>query len=541
MDTQSLSNFLTEAAGAFEQVGGFSNEAAALSAIARAVKQPFNLAVVGRVKAGKSTLINGMIGRSLAISDVKEATATLNWICYGSLAQTSQFVVEWKDGGSEPFPIGDLAKWTGKSPDVLERVRATRFLRLYANSRVLEEIQIVDTPGTGSAVEEHETTREFLRPDVIAESIEAGGKADAIIYVFQPVGREDDKKTLDAFSQNRLPNSVPYNSVAVLHKWDHLEPAGDARSRSPRSKAAAMANQLQDQLGELVAKTIPVSGPLALAAREAPDHFFDSLVALARDQPSDTETALRTEDRWDRDETRKQARQLYQIPWPSFKICVRMALDEPITDGSALRSRCLEESGIKDLESFLRDRFFSQQAIIKQCQLLSRAAGVLEPALRKIGDLSRRARDNSIVAERAGELLKGVDPNASTWCAEQAADAAQKADQLQSLAVGFDRKWQALRSDLERLQMDLRVSDELEKRPDLFAKKDHPLLRAACNHLATIHGRKTLGQSRILTLQEIETLIYNYRTAENLASPRDRPMLAHIGLRLQEIHAVMQN
>jgi hypothetical protein len=539
MDAQSFTAFLKDASAALDGLGGFGKEASSLREIVGFVNRPFNLAVVGRMKAGKSTLINGMIGQSLAISDVKEATATLNWICHGSAAQATQFVVEWKDGRSEPLPLTELKNWTGKSLEVLDRVGATRFLRLYSESKVLEEVQIVDTPGTGSAVEEHETARDFLRPDAISESIEAGGKADAIVYVLPPVGRERDKETLEVFSSSRLPNSGPYNSVAVLHKWDHLELQESSGSASPRSQAEEMAKKLQLQLGDLVARTVVVSGPLALAARSAPDSFFNGLTAVVRDQETDIVKALRKDERWDADETRRNLRKQHQMPWSSFGILVRMALHEQITTGFTLRARCLDESGITELEAFLRERFFSQQAIIKQCQLLGHADRVLDPALRQIGALSRQAKQESLLAERAQTLLARLDPCASAWCAEKALNLARKADALQFFAVDCDRKWQTLRSDIEHLQFDLRVGEELDKRPDLFPAEDHELLRSMCNHLVNIKNRKTLGQAKMPSLQEVEKLINRYRSKENLARNRDRALLSHVVTRLEEVHSTL--
>lgn len=148
------------------------------------------------MKAGKSTLINSLIGRELAISDVEEATATKNWIAYGTGTQMDQFLVHWKDGRTEPFPLNRVSDWTGKTPDALARVRQTDHLRFYSDHESLKRVHIVDTPGTGSAVEEHEVAREFLNPDAITESMSAGARADAIVYVVPPVGRESDMETL---------------------------------------------------------------------------------------------------------------------------------------------------------------------------------------------------------------------------------------------------------------------------------------------------------------------------------------------------------
>ncbi|HRQ87904.1 MAG TPA: dynamin family protein, partial [Bacteroidia bacterium] len=131
MKQEGIDDFLRSAASLLGRFEAHRDAADGLRQIAESSRQPFNLAVVGRMKAGKSTLINGLVGQSLAISDVEEATATLNWICHGTGDQLRSFVVHWRDGRSEPFPLGDLSQWTGKSEEVLARVRATLFLGLF--------------------------------------------------------------------------------------------------------------------------------------------------------------------------------------------------------------------------------------------------------------------------------------------------------------------------------------------------------------------------------------------------------------------------
>lgn len=534
MKQEGIDDFLRSAASLLGRFEAHRDAADGLRQIAESSRQPFNLAVVGRMKAGKSTLINGLVGQSLAISDVEEATATLNWICHGTGDQLRSFVVHWRDGRSEPFPLGDLSQWTGKSEEVLARVRATLFLRLFSDSPRLAEVQIVDTPGTGSAVDEHEVAREFLNPEAIADSISEGGKADAIIYVVGPVGREQDEETLQVFSSGRLPNSGPYNSVAVLHKWDAL-------AEDPKPRAKEKARRLLEQLQGAVADVVPVSGPLALAARSAPDEFFGELVSVVLADRSSIESALRMPDRWAKDVARQSVRERHSMPWPSFKLLVRLCLKEEISAPETLRLRCLEESGILELESFLQQRFFSQASIIKQCQLLTRAASILEPSLRRMDEAARRENGDALSSERAAALLKDRDDGLNRWLLDRADGHRNRAEALRSAAVDVDRRWQGRRDELESLQMDLRVSRELEERPDLFPEGHRETIRAVCDHLASVQRRRDLGRGRTIHLGEVEDLIGFYRERENTSRRRDSPLFAHVVSRLEEIHRALSH
>jgi hypothetical protein len=503
----SLLDFLRSSAAMLSRVGRYRGDSESLVSIAESAQQPFNLAVVGRMKAGKSTLINGLIGRSLAISDVEEATATLNWICHGSEIQENEFLVHWKNREAETRPLSDLVLWTGKSPEVLERIRATSYLRLYANLPRLKEIQIIDTPGTGSAVEEHEIAKEFLNPETIACSIEEGGKADAILYVIPPVGREQDEETLQAFSGCRLPNSGPYNSLAIIHKWDGLE------VEDPKARAREKGARLLEQLQGLVADVIPVSGPLALAARAAPEMFFAQLVdALAIDE-KDLRRRLRTADRWDSEPKMAAARQSFPLPWASFKLLAQVLHRGSVTDPVAARRRCLEESGILELEQALQDRFFSRSAVLKQCQVLTRAGFILDTALRRLDHEGR---------------LCGISLGESKF---------PPRDEI----IDCDRRWQGYRENLQALHLDIRVADALSERSDMFPPQDHATLLKVCNHLASLDERRNLGMNRIVSLIELENFIGRYRALENTARNRDKPLLAHVVRRLEEIYRLNQN
>jgi predicted GTPase len=303
--------------------------------LADSVEKPFSLAVFGRMKTGKSTLINALIGRQLAITGVEEATATINRISYGTRDEAARFLVHWRNGKSQSLPVDRLGEWAGKSDEVIERVRETAFLQLYAEIEQLRKVEIIDTPGTGSVVEDHENVaRKFLDPRASERSTEEGRNADALLYVFPPVAREHDEESLAEFESTRLPGSDPYNSIGVLHKWDHL-PIDDARSKADR---------IARTFSGTVASVIPVSGPLALAAREAPDEFFESLLRVLPETTRDLQEALKLYTRWDKIPERKQCRLSYRLPWLSFKRIAELAAREAPSDVAVLRGACLRES-----------------------------------------------------------------------------------------------------------------------------------------------------------------------------------------------------
>ena len=534
----SLPDFLRLAANLFETLPETRQGAPVLRQIAASTAEPFNLAVVGRMKTGKSTLINSLVGRSLAVMGVEETTATINRICYGTGVQTSQFIVHWKDRPEESFPFDRLKHdWTGKKPEVTERAVKTAFLKLFADADTLRERQIIDTPGTGSAEEVHETAAlAFLNPDVIAQSIAESGKADAILYVIGAVGLESDVENLELFQGQRLPNSGPYNSVGVVHKWDALQVA------DPAGEAALKAARLRDQFSGLVADMIPVSGPIALVARSASDEAFGRLLDITALQSTpEMEALLGDSDTWDGEPERANVRKLLSLPWSSFRLVFRQLRDVARGDIAMARQRCLHYSRIEDLEKFINDRFFSQAAIIKKSQALEKAQQIYAPSVRRISAESERLKKDATLATRAAAALPAKEREMSGWLEKKSAAWMDRSKVLFDQALRLDQRWQEHAADLEGLHMDLRVSEMIDRQPDLFPIEDRARIRAVCDHLATPHLRSQLGGQTIITLAELQRLIDFYRAKSNRLQRKFQQIFEHIVHRLEDAFRLIES
>jgi len=122
-----------------------------LRRIADNLRAPFNIAVFGRMKAGKSSLINAIIGQKLTITDTEEATATINRLSYATGDRLKTFTIHWQHCQPEDRPLSELeTEWSGKASKVLENVGRAAWLELYSDAEALRNIHITDTPGTGS-------------------------------------------------------------------------------------------------------------------------------------------------------------------------------------------------------------------------------------------------------------------------------------------------------------------------------------------------------------------------------------------------------
>jgi GTPase Era involved in 16S rRNA processing len=530
-DSGTLESFLKKASAYLSEQGRFQQEYSQIQAILQTLREPFSIAVVGRMKAGKSTLINSLIGRKLAISDVEEATATLNWICHGSGEQTRQFVAHWKDGRSEPFPIERVADWTGKSPEVLERVRRTSRLMFFSEDEFLKEIQVIDTPGTGSAVNEHEIAREFLNPDVIDGSIKAGGRADAIVYVVPPVGKESDKETLELFTSGCIANSSPYNSVCVLHKWDALE---SELSDDPSEAAKLKAEKLFSQISDNVMGVIPVSAPLALTAKTAPDSFFYDLIESCQMPDKDFHSALKYDERWDRDPKRAEKRKSFDLPWASFRLILILLRKHQISSADEARKLCFFKSGLGNLENFLRDRIFSKTGIIKQFQCLRRAESVLQPVILKAQAQCEKWKADSTLARQSSDCLLGQRPDLAKWLRVEGDRYAKLHEIGMVKLLELDREWNVQKDNITALSMDLELMQNFDLLPAI-RPSDRNIIETICDHLSSPERKAQLGGMSLPSLQTVAELLNYYQMQANKAPKKQQRYYEHITDRLQQV------
>jgi small GTP-binding protein len=209
---------LGEAQDALVRAAAPESDVSALRASAGQLGELFLLVVVGEFNAGKSALINALLGQRLLEEGVTPTTSRV-------------VLVGWGDAAArEVLEAG------------LERRRAPLGL--------LRDLTIVDTPGTNAVLRRHEVlTREFVP------------RSDLVLFVTsadRPFA-ESERAFLEAVRE--WGKSV----VVVLNKADIL-----ARDADRREVVAFVREQAASLLGQ-APEVLPVSARDALLAREAGD------------------------------------------------------------------------------------------------------------------------------------------------------------------------------------------------------------------------------------------------------------------------------
>lgn len=231
-----------------------------LGDLQRRLREPVRLAVVGRVNAGKSTLVNAILGQHVAPTDISECTRLVTWFRYG---HPQRIEIELVDGTTVDSQLNHEGMLPNELGLPVEQIRA---LHCYLANEALKWMTLIDTPGIGSVHEQYSSsTKELLVAE--RESADAAGRADAVIFLFNQVIMEDELQALQLFksSGGSEASQSAANSVGVLSKADQL---GDG-SRDPWGVAVELADHYAGRFRDEVATVVPVVGLVAETSETA--------------------------------------------------------------------------------------------------------------------------------------------------------------------------------------------------------------------------------------------------------------------------------
>jgi len=187
-----------------------------------ALAGPMRVAVIGRVKAGKSTLMNALLGAEVAPTGPEELTYNVNTFVH---APARGLLVHFRDGRPperHPFEwLRQLVDRTAGDPDML---RSIRLVEVGLPNDMLERLQLIDTPGFGSFFDtDSRNTLEFLgltTDDVDGVTREHAVGADAVAYLFPRGMAAADRDLVADFEGAAIGDFTPVNAIAVLTNAD---------------------------------------------------------------------------------------------------------------------------------------------------------------------------------------------------------------------------------------------------------------------------------------------------------------------------------
>ncbi len=224
--------------------------------LAAAARGPLRVAVAGRVKAGKSTLVNALLRQRVAPTAVGECTKVVTWYSHGV---PEQLVIVLKDGRRQRRslrPDGSLP------PDLPYPIEEIDHLEVSLSIEALRDVTIIDTPGLASTTTPASgATRELLALDTCSRGAVAA--ADVLLLVLPVEPRSDEIEVLARFDEQfqGIARSA-LNTVGVLSRFDQSAgPTVDVAAR-----AAALGRTLLEDHRLQLAAVVPVNGLLAETA-----------------------------------------------------------------------------------------------------------------------------------------------------------------------------------------------------------------------------------------------------------------------------------
>ncbi|MDX5312111.1 MAG: dynamin family protein, partial [Rhodococcus sp. (in: high G+C Gram-positive bacteria)] len=169
-------------AAARARYGSDPRAAEQLALCAARLEQPLRVALAGSLKAGKSTLLNALVGQDIAPTDATECTRVVTWYRSGS---TPSVTAHYDGDRILPVPV---QRRDGRLTFDLGELTADRVDRIDVEwpASALSQTTIIDTPGTSSLSQDVSgRTFELLTPDDDASG------ADAVVYLMRTLGAAD--------------------------------------------------------------------------------------------------------------------------------------------------------------------------------------------------------------------------------------------------------------------------------------------------------------------------------------------------------------
>jgi len=335
-----------------------------LERIGRRLNQPIRIALAGTLKAGKSTLVNALVGEGIAPTDATEATRIVTWFRHGP---TPKVTANHRGGRRSNVPI---ARRTDGPPD--ERGLTFDFATLGPDDVVdldvewpaaeLVDATIIDTPGTSSL--SRDVSARTLRLLVPEDGVP---RVDAVVFLLRTLNAADIA-LLKQIGQLVGGSSGALGVIGVASRADEIGAGRIDAMMSAKDVAQRFTTEM-DRTG-ICQAVVPVSGLLAQTARTLRQSEFVALERLAGVDPAVLAKAMLSVDRFVRDDDTlpvdAQTRAALLDRFGMFGIRISIALLRAgVSDSVALADELLERSGLVALRDVIDQQFAQRSDLLK--------------------------------------------------------------------------------------------------------------------------------------------------------------------------------
>ncbi len=333
--------------------------AARVAAVRDRLDGSLRVAIAGRVKSGKSTLLNALVGERLAPTNAGECTKVVTWYQRGV---GYDVVAIGYDGRTTPVPFRRIDGALVFDIDALLLEEIERLVVSWP-SAALRQITLIDTPGLASlAAENSVRTSEFLALDDSHPS-----DADAVIYLMRHL-HQRDAEFLGSFMDRSVVGSSPVNAVAVLSRADEIG-AGrlDAMASARR---IAERYERNETVRTLCTAVVPVAGLIAETGLTLREDEAWALRQLATTPDATLDRMLRAADAFCEpgasELTVELRRQLIdRLGMFGLRFCVAEIRAGRAASANELATALVVESGLAAVRRLIADLFLPRADILK--------------------------------------------------------------------------------------------------------------------------------------------------------------------------------
>lgn len=331
-----------------------------LDRIGRRLNQPIRIALAGTLKAGKSTLVNALVGEDIAPTDATEATRIVTWFRHGP---TPKVTANHRGGRRANVPIardphdrGLTFSFAGLNPDDVVD------LDVEWPAAELIDTTIIDTPGTSSLSRDVSLrTHRLLVPE------DGVPRVDAVVFLLRTLNAADIA-LLKQIGELVGGSSGALGVIGVASRADEIG-AGRIDAMMSAKDVAKRFTEEMDKTG-ICQAVVPVSGLLALTARTLRQSEFVALEKLAAVEPAQLTKAMLSVDRFVREDSTlpvdAATRATLLDRFGMFGIRISIAvLHAGVSDSVALADELLERSGLIALRDVIDQQFAQRSELLK--------------------------------------------------------------------------------------------------------------------------------------------------------------------------------
>lgn len=361
--------------------------------------EPLRVAIAGRVKAGKSTLLNALLGEELAPTDAGECTKIVTWYRHG---HTYRVTLELRDGSARParftrdsgFVDVDLG---GIHPDSVDRIVVE-----WPNRR-LEDLTLIDTPGIQSVSED--VSARTMR--LVDDSADGAGRADAVLYLMRHL-HTADMDFLEAFRDDSS-TATPVNAIGILSRADEI---GVGRPDAMRSARRIADRYRHDpKLRRLCQTVIAVDALLAATGSTLTQEEYTALSGLAAVPRDAMDSMLLSTDRFVSDDAPApvpalvRGHLLQRLGVFGVRSAITSIRMGATPNAGRLADALIKRSGIADVIDDLTTQFAARRDVLKaRSAMSSLVAALAELPPEKTTDLQRDAERVLASAHQFAEI-----------------------------------------------------------------------------------------------------------------------------------------